>query len=77
MSSLAKVFSNKVKDRENVAIVGFATDRDVFGGFFNVPVTELEERFNDRGVFEFSFESHGAMHDVAAVRLETVLWSCV
>ena len=48
----------KVKDGENITIVWFTTDGDVFGGFYNVAVIE-EEHFNDPNLFSFSFESHG------------------
>ena len=50
---------NKVMGRPNVAVIGFTTDGDVFGGFFSVPVTEQGRGFYDLGVFAFSFESHG------------------
>ena len=50
---------NKVKGKQNVAIVGFTTTGDVFGGFYSVAVTEQQKDFNDPNVFVFSFESHG------------------
>ena len=50
---------NKVKGKRNIAIVGFTTDGDVFGGFFSLAVTELWRWIYDRNIFAFSFESHG------------------
>ena len=50
---------DKVKGKENVAIVGFTTDGDVFGVFYSVAVTEQGKDFDDRNIFAFSFESHG------------------
>ena len=49
----------KVKGKPNIAVVGFTTDGDVFGGFYSVAVTEQDEDFNDPNIFVFSFESHG------------------
>ena len=50
---------NKVKGKRNVAVIGFTTDGDVFGGFYSVAVTKQDERFMDPDMFAFSFESHG------------------
>ena len=50
---------NKVKGKESIAVVGFTTDGDVFGGFYGVAVTEQWRWFNDPNMFIFSFESHG------------------
>ena len=50
---------DKVQGKPNVAVVGFTTDGDVFGGFYSVAVTEQVKRFYDRDMFIFSFESHG------------------
>ena len=50
---------NKVLGKKNVALIGFTTDGDVFGGFYNVAVTEQGQDFNDPNMFVFSFESHG------------------
>ena len=51
---------NKVRGKENIAIVGFTTDGDVFGGFYSAAVTEQDEHFfGDPNIFVFSFESHG------------------
>ena len=49
----------KVKGKRNIAVVGFTTDGDVFGGFHNVAVTEQAFWFDDPNIFVFSFESHG------------------
>ena len=49
----------KVKGKENIAIIGFTTDGDVFGGFYSVVVTRQEEWIYDPNIFAFSFESHG------------------
>ena len=48
-----------VESRPDIAVVATTTDGDVFGFFYSVEVTEPEERFNDRGLFAFSLESHG------------------
>ena len=50
---------NKVKGKPNIAIIGFTTDGNVFGGFYSVAVTEQKKDFNDRNIFAFSFESGG------------------
>ena len=52
-------FVQTVLHRPNVAVVGFTTEGDVFGGFYNVAVTEENWRFSDLNIFAFSFESHG------------------
>ena len=49
----------KVKGKPNIAVIGFTTDGDVFGGFYSVVVTEPDEHFFDPNMFAFSFESHG------------------
>ena len=48
-----------VKGKENIALVGFTTDGDVFGGFYSIAVTEQDKFFYDPTIFAFSFESHG------------------
>ena len=50
---------DKVKGKPNVALVGFTADGDVFGGFYNIPVTEQKKSFIDPNIFVFSFESNG------------------
>ena len=48
-----------VRDKPNIAIIGFTTDGDVFGGFYSVPVNaELVWNY-DPNIFAFSFESRG------------------
>ena len=49
----------KVKGKRNVALVAFTADGDVFGGFYNVAVTEQNNKFYEPNMFVFSFESHG------------------
>ena len=49
----------KVRDKPNIAVVGFTTDGDVFGGFYSVAVTGQGKGFYDPNMFVFSFESHG------------------
>ena len=50
----------KIKGKRNVAVVGFTTDGDVFGGFYNVAVTDQYWKDSyDPNIFAFSFESHG------------------
>ena len=50
---------DKVEAMANVAIVAFTTEGDVFGGFYNVAVTEQWNAFFDENMFIFSFQSHG------------------
>ena len=50
---------DKVKGKRNIAVVGFTTDEDVFGGFYSVPVPRQRQHFYDPSIFAFSFESHG------------------
>ena len=50
---------NKVKGKKNVAVIGFTTDGDVFGGFYSRAVTKQATCFYDPNIFVFSFESHG------------------
>ena len=50
---------NKVRDRPNIAVVAFTTDKNVFGGYYSVAVTEQNKDFYDRTLFVFSFESQG------------------
>ena len=50
---------DKIKGMPNVAIIGFTTDRDVFGGFYSVAVDKPDTNFFDPNIFAFSFESHG------------------
>ena len=50
---------NKVKGKRNIAIVGFTTDGDVFGGFYSVAVHRQSEDVWDPNIFAFSFESRG------------------
>ena len=52
------VFYDNVTDRENIAVVGVTTDGDVVGMFYSRAVDKQEDFF-DRGIFAFSFESHG------------------
>ena len=49
----------KVKGKENIALVGLTTEGDVFGGFYSVAVDSQDGEFNDPSIFAFSFESHG------------------
>ena len=54
---------NKVKGKENIAIIGTTTEGDVFGGFYSVSVTEQEKEFFDPDVFAFSLSpTGGARH---------------
>ena len=50
---------NKVKGKGNIAIIATTTDGDVFGGFYNVVVTEQDKFIDDPNLFIFSYESHG------------------
>ena len=50
---------DKVQGKANIALVAFTADGDVFGGFYNVPVTEQNKAFKDPDMFVFSFESRG------------------
>ena len=50
---------NKVKGKTNVAVIGFTTVGDVFGGFYGTARKMQGAPFHDPNVFIFSFESHG------------------
>ena len=50
---------DKVKGKRNIALVGFTTKGDVFGGFYSVAVTVQDKDFFDPDMFIFSFESRG------------------
>ena len=50
---------NKVRGKENITVIGFTTDGDVFGGFSSRAETKQDKRFYDPTIFVFSFESHG------------------
>ena len=50
---------NKVKGKKDIAVIGFTTDGDVFGGFYSVAVTRQDRNVYDPNIFVFSFESHG------------------
>ena len=49
----------KVKGKENIAVIAFTTDGDVFGGYYNVAVTKQGKSFYDPDMFLFSLQSHG------------------
>ena len=49
----------KIQFRSDIAVIGFTTDGDVFGGFYTTHVTRQNEAFYDDDFFAFSFESHG------------------
>ena len=55
----ARCLFQKVKGRSNVAVVGFTTDGDVFGGYYCRAVTEQMKTVYDPTIFAFSFESRG------------------
>ena len=50
---------DKVKGKSDIAVIGFTTDGDVFGGFYSVAVTKQDKEIFDPNLFIFSFESHG------------------
>ena len=50
---------DKVKGKANIALVGFTSEGDVFGGFYHPAVAEQWQDFDDPNIFIFSFESHG------------------
>ena len=52
-------FLDKLMGKRNVALIAVTTDGDVFGGFYNRPVTQQCKEFRDPSIFAFSFESHG------------------
>ena len=49
----------KAMDRENIALVWFTTDGDVFGVFFIFAVTKQNILFFNPTMFAFSFETNG------------------
>ena len=50
---------NKVKGKPNIAVIGFTTDGDVFGGFYHMALMRQGQHLYDPNLFIFSFESHG------------------
>lgn len=50
---------DKVKGRPDIAIVGFTTEGDVFGGYYHVSVGEQDKKVIDPDMFIFTFECHG------------------
>ena len=50
---------DRIRGKNDVAVVGFTTDGDVFGGFYSVAVTKQGQDVYDPTIFAFSFESHG------------------
>ena len=50
---------NTVCNKWDIAIIATTQDGDVFGGFYNVAVTEHDRSFADPNQFAFSFEAHG------------------
>ena len=50
---------DKVKGKANIALITFTSDGDVFGGFFNVAMTEQDKDFKHLDIFIFLFDSHG------------------
>ena len=52
-------FNKKCLNQSNIAIVGFTTDGDVFGGYLEQAITKTSTYFNDQNHFVFSLESHG------------------
>ena len=49
----------KVKGKPNIALVGFTTKHDVFGGFYSNAVMQQDKQVYDWSMFAFSFESRG------------------
>ena len=54
-----EVLFDAIKGKQNIALISFTTDGDVFGGYHSVAVTKQSEEFYDPTIFAFSFESHG------------------
>ena len=52
-------FFEKVKNKGSVAVIGFTSDGDVFGGFYKDPLVEKGKHLKQSDMFIFSFESHG------------------
>ena len=52
------LFAN-IRGKPNIALIGFTTDGDVFGGFYRVAVTKQDMAFYDPNIFAFSSESRG------------------
>ena len=48
----------KVKGKQNVAIIATTTDGNTFGEFYSVAVTDQDKTSKDLNMFIFSFESH-------------------
>ena len=50
---------NKTRGKQDIALIAFTTDGDIFGVFHSVAATGQNQSFPDPNVFVFSFESHG------------------
>ena len=50
---------NTINGKSNVAVIGFTTDGDVFGGYYTLAETAQDNVVFDPTMFAFSFESHG------------------
>lgn len=52
-------FNTKCLNQQNIAVVGFTTDGDVFGGYLEKAVTKTRTYLKDPNHFAFSLESRG------------------
>ena len=61
---------DKVKGKPNIALIGFTTDGDVFGGFYSLCCDEARQVLLGPEHLCFLVRVGRAVHDAAAVRLE-------
>ena len=54
-----EMFNFKCMNKPNIAVIGFTTDGDVFGGYLEKEVCEAGKELKDPNHFIFSLESHG------------------
>ena len=54
-----RMFNIKCLDKPNIAVIGFTTEGDVFGGYLEKEVSETDKLLTDPNHFIFSLESHG------------------
>ena len=64
---------DKIKGKENVAVVAWMTQGDVFGGVYHNAMTEINENEIVQDMFIFSFESRGRCQTPQQFRLRNTL----
>jgi len=55
----SKVFREKVINKDNLYFIVIVKDNDVFGHYFNVPITKANAKISDDNMFVFTLNSNG------------------